>query len=845
MGVLNFNCNCENLPQLKRFLTSFANNVNQECNETLTTIFLQTYLLQECISSTKKCSPSKNVSANFQESSIENYKWGLSTRFRKYCNKTVFLYKDFQPVVIVVKFLSDEDLFNGDLTKCAFYQQNNLHQKKLIKKISISDTDSNNVISMRGLVNSWKKVVSDPSQTLIISKAFDTPYQFQTNGWWYLSNDPGNSNTSEFVFYEKIKVAEHVDAKEDPKNFEWLFRVKIFNRNSTGILFTGQMNPKILTRDFCRVMTLHSQPTKILLNTVLGTEYKTKCGSNWQVIFRMHDLGINPSTTLPKLVNTNLIVLLSVSLNFVSFTQTVKNRQKVSQLGVRYGYAIHTDVCKQYTRLNSDLKPYLNDILGDEKSVLYIFLFQETEHTIRVGATRNFRRKTVLFKECRKMVFQNRNSIHTTEIGFALTRYYKTKEFYKSPWAMQNFVKYIDLLSTWAEKESGTVAFVGTDLDTTRYEKKKYFQSPGWYSHEQNYSRLKTKWEEALELSLNHYTRHLSTTSAPGLSIQNVVLVACVSLLIVVSLFVTAFYFVQSYYKTMTVTRDEIDKFVHGNKQNENAEDDEIYNAPYDKTRYEIAEGDYMINHNDALGSGEFGKVYSGIVDTVDGEIEVAVKTTNPLKFHKTTIQGLLSEIKVLAYLGKHKNIIELLGANIGKLKFGRVLIFLELCELGSLEKHLRNLSEKVITYDIFTKTTLSITFYEDMYRWSSEICNGMSYLAEKHVVHADLATRNVLLNQHKEVKLCDFGLSRRMLNYSNYVKTGQEPLPWKWMAPESLTSNQFSEKSDVWSFGVTLWEIYSLGDVPYPGLSWEQDFPLRLQRGFRLPQPKYNEKDM
>jgi len=107
-------------------------------------------------------------------------------------------------------------------------------------------------------------------------------------------------------------------------------------------------------------------------------------------------------------------------------------------------------------------------------------------------------------------------------------------------------------------------------------------------------------------------------------------------------------------------------------------------------------------------------------------------------------------------------------------------------------------------------------------------------------VIHGDLATRNVLIASDDTVRITDFGLSRRLYEYTQYIKTSQEPLPWRWMAIESLTLLQFSSQSDVWSYGVTIWEIYSMGDVPYPGLSWDVNFVEKLKEGLRMSAPKF-----
>ncbi|MEQ2266103.1 hypothetical protein XENORESO_018213 [Xenotaenia resolanae] len=111
--------------------------------------------------------------------------------------------------------------------------------------------------------------------------------------------------------------------------------------------------------------------------------------------------------------------------------------------------------------------------------------------------------------------------------------------------------------------------------------------------------------------------------------------------------------------------------------------------------------------------------------------------------------------------------------------------------------------------------------------------------------VHRDLAARNVLVCDGKLLKICDFGLARNLQKSQDYIIRGNSFLPLKWMSPESIFQNIYSSESDVWSYGVVLWEIFSLGCSPYPDLQTTRQFGTALKRGHRMDRPEHAPSDL
>nr|XP_060617865.1 tyrosine-protein kinase Fer isoform X1 [Anolis sagrei ordinatus]XP_060617866.1 tyrosine-protein kinase Fer isoform X1 [Anolis sagrei ordinatus] len=228
----------------------------------------------------------------------------------------------------------------------------------------------------------------------------------------------------------------------------------------------------------------------------------------------------------------------------------------------------------------------------------------------------------------------------------------------------------------------------------------------------------------------------------------------------------------------------------------------------------------WILSHEDVtlgelLGKGNFGEVYKG---TLKDKTPVAVKTCKEDLPQELKIK-FLSEARILKQYD-HPNIVKLIGVCTQRQP---IYIVMELVPGGDFLSFLRKKKDELKT--------------KQLVKFALDVAAGMAYLESKNCIHRDLAARNCLVGENNVLKISDFGMSRQE-DDGVYSSSGLKQIPIKWTAPEALNYGRYTSESDVWSYGIFLWETFSLGVCPYPGMT-NQQAREQVEKGYRMSAPQ------
>ncbi|XP_069931675.1 focal adhesion kinase 1 isoform X17 [Oryctolagus cuniculus] len=260
--------------------------------------------------------------------------------------------------------------------------------------------------------------------------------------------------------------------------------------------------------------------------------------------------------------------------------------------------------------------------------------------------------------------------------------------------------------------------------------------------------------------------------------------------------------------RTHAVSMSETDDYA------EIIDEEDTYTMPSTRD-YEIQRD--RIELGRCIGEGQFGDVHQGVYMSPENPaLAVAIKTCKNCTSDSVREKFLQEALTMRQF--DHPHIVKLVGV----ITENPVWIIMELCTLGELRSFLQVRK--------FSLDLASLILY------AYQLSTALAYLESKRFVHRDIAARNVLVSSNDCVKLGDFGLSRYMED-STYYKASKGKLPIKWMAPESINFRRFTSASDVWMFGVCVWEILMHGVKPFQGVK-NNDVIGRIENGERLPMP-------
>ncbi|XP_034017166.1 focal adhesion kinase 1-like isoform X12 [Thalassophryne amazonica] len=269
---------------------------------------------------------------------------------------------------------------------------------------------------------------------------------------------------------------------------------------------------------------------------------------------------------------------------------------------------------------------------------------------------------------------------------------------------------------------------------------------------------------------------------------------------------------VRSGVRTISVSED-----LSGDETDDYAEivdEEDTYTMPSTRD-YEIQRD--RIELGRCIGEGQFGDVHQGVYNSPDKPLlPVAIKTCKNCTSDSVREKFLQEALTMRQF--DHPHIVKLIGV----ITENPVWIIMELCTLGELRSFLQ-----VRKYSLDLATLILFAY---------QLSTALAYLESKRFVHRDIAARNVLVSSLDCVMLADFGLSRYMED-SSYYKASKGKLPIKWMAPESINFRRFTSASDVWMFGVCMWEILMYGIKPFQGVK-NNDVIGRIENGERLAMP-------